>query len=385
MHTASHVLAGERGSVQVMKLILGCAAVAVMSLAMAGPAYSQSAPTVTIALGSNSIYAYTSTTVSGAVSLPEAHHVVWLQRLGSAGWQSIVSQALDTSSRYKFTVTPATVETVTLRVYDPPTASGVPAAVSPTEVLSVRADNPDDLSDTLPTGHWLVTTPNDVPELISAQGRMELFVLSNNLQLDNQIEINGAGFGYPVLDIPAAGSTGSVLAMQTDGNLVWRDHQGHVVFQSHTAGTGSRNYARVLDNGALVVRTSAGQTVWTSGTTNVLMKPGDELLSGQTLVNRTDPSAVSVLQMRTSGDLVLLRNSTQVWHSSTAVPGSHLTMTNGGQVVVVTPPGHLAWQSPSVGSLAVFEVAQGGRIVLSPFPTGSGCWQAGLVRSCGQG
>lgn len=238
--------------------------------------------------------------------------------------------------------------------------------------------NPDYLQAVLPSGHCLIAQRSfpDV-ELISPSGRIELWLDWNGqLNLENEVKVKGLG-GAGVQTWFAAyshrGTKQSTLCMQRNGDLVLR-RDGHVAWRTHTAGRAVNGSARVLSSGALVVRTTHGKRVWSSHTTAMFLVAGDHLMPGQTLVNRTYPHSWTTLQMRRSGDLVLLRNHQVVWRTHTHIRGSYLLVTQTGRIDLLNPHHQVIWRSRAVGHYPVFSVAQGGRITLLNLKN-KHCWQ----------
>lgn len=243
--------------------------------------------------------------------------------------------------------------------------------------VAAAAINPDDQQSVLPSGHCLVTShAYSVAELVSPSQRIRLSVdWFGSLQLDDHVEVPGAGGGgYPVWGFGAPDLTTrrATLCMQRNGDLVLR-RAGRVAWRTRTAGKAPGGHAQVLDRGRFVVRTAHNKTVWSSHTTAVLMIAGDRLMPGQTLVNHTAPHSWTRLEMRRSGDLVLLRNHHVVWRTGTHTRSSYLLVTKTGRVDIMNPRHHVIWRSRAVGRHAVFTVAQRGRITLDNLPNGR-CW-----------
>lgn len=244
--------------------------------------------------------------------------------------------------------------------------------------------NPDDMQPVLPSGHCMLAQ-RDYPsvELRSRSGRVELYLNRNaQLELDDHVEVAGSGGeGYPIwfaVD-PRGTAKQATLCMQRDGDLVLR-RDGHALWHTHTAGKAVHGVARVLDSGALVVRTTHNTTVWSSHTTTVLMVARDRLAPGHALVNRTYPHSWTTLRMRRTGDLVLLHNGRVVWHTGTYIRGSYLLVTKAGRIDILTPQHRVIWRSHAVGRATVFTVAQQGRITLLN-QNSRHCWQRPANRS----
>jgi hypothetical protein len=251
--------------------------------------------------------------------------------------------------------------------------------------LSARAANVDVGGSVLHTGHCLAATASQPVALLSSfSTRFALVLDRSNLRIRNELMLTdsiGAGYTTWIRSANRIGARSASLCMQTNGNLVLRGN-GSVAWSTHTAGTGAHNYALMRNNGRLVVRTASDRTVWSSHTTRVLLKAGDRLESGHTLTNLTDPSRVTHLQMRTSGDLVLSRGRTTVWHTDTHVPGSYLLVTSAGRMAVYSPAQHLVWRSTAVGRTPLLTVERAGQITLKSFTTGR-CATRPAESACG--
>lgn len=193
-------------------------------------------------------------------------------------------------------------------------------------------------------------------ELVSSSGEFTLAVSPDELVIEERQHM-ATGDTITVPTWYAEDFTGryqsnydhSRLVMQTDGNLVLYTAGGHALWSSGTRGTGSHNRILMQNNGNLAMYTSAGKAVWGTHTTGILLASGHELLSGQRMINRWGywlKGAVAwTLFMEPNGNLVLYCGNTVRWSTHTYVAGSHLTMGRNGNLGVVTPAGHLTWQS----------------------------------------
>jgi hypothetical protein len=266
----------------------------------------------------------------------------------------------------------------------------VAVAVSVAVAQPAQATNEDAFGSTLHTGHCLTTSPKEpLVYLESPSERFRLYFSGGDLQLDNEVRVpRGSSAGYEIWDRTADHNRGtsSTLCMQKDGNLVFRGHRGFVAWSTHTSGTGRHNYASVTGSGRLVVRTSTGGTVWSSGTTAVLLRVGDRVASGTVLSNYTAPGRTTHLEMRKSGDLVLTHGTTTVWHTNSHIRGSYLEVTSTGRLVVYSPKHRAVWKSRRVGHNAVVMVAQSGRLTINDDYTRI-CWVRPLTANpdCGRG
>jgi hypothetical protein len=71
---------------------------------------------------------------------------------------------------------------------------------------------------------------------------------------------------HTVWDANTAGRGAVRLVMRPDGNLVLADSQGHPVWSSRTAGTGTHNRAVVLPDGDVAVLTAGSKRLWHTNT-----------------------------------------------------------------------------------------------------------------------
>lgn len=204
-------------------------------------------------------------------------------------------------------------------------------------------------------GHSL-TARTAADRLVSSSGEFTLAVFPAMVDLMQvQRMASGSTTGTDVWIAQDAGggyqsdTDRSRLVMQTDGNLVLYTASGHALWSSGTRGTGSRNHIVMANNGDVIMYDAGGREVWSTRTTGILLASGHELLSGGRMIARwlyeTGTYHVSILAMEPSGNLVLYCGSRVAWSTHTSVAGSHLTMGRTGNLAVVTPAGHLAWQS----------------------------------------
>ncbi|WP_375485994.1 hypothetical protein [uncultured Jatrophihabitans sp.] len=263
-------------------------------------------------------------------------------------------------------------------------------SVATTPASASTPANADELTPFLPSGHCLVTSRNEpMVQLWSASRRFQLFLSDDGqLTLENHIEYRGAGGeGYQTWTPywPRKMTTGARMCMSTAGDLVLSKH-GTTLWHSKTSGRAKGGRAQLTDGGRFVVRTSTGRVVWSSSTTAVLLRAGDHLMPGSTLVNRTHPGSTTRLTMSTSGDLVLMRNHTVVWHTKTHARGSHLTVTSAGHLSVITRTGRVVWRSAYEGHRPVLTIAQKGRFVFDGLNR-NGCYVRPSYSShdCGEG
>lgn len=154
------------------------------------------------------------------------------------------------------------------------------------------------------------------------------------------------------------------LAMQTNGNLVDYCRAGDPLWATNTAGTGHHNSFQLLNDGNMVVRTEAGRTVWSAGSTRPMLTTSEELTPGQRLRTKLYLNHQWVsLTMARGGNVVLTYGARVAWSSGTHTPGSRLVLHRGGNLVVVGPRGHTLWSSHTAGA--------GARTLLNVFDDGT--------------
>jgi D-mannose binding lectin len=255
------------------------------------------------------------------------------------------------------------------------------------------------ISSVLHAGHRLTANRDGQgphAELASPSGVFQLRLQGASLSLDEN-ETFPDGFGVGTTNwwqflVPKHGNfipfNKATLRMQTDGNLVMYTSKGKVIWASHTRGTGSRNSLHVLNNGNLVIDTASGKPVWSSRTTPTFLLAGHSLSSGMRMINRYRQQfgiAITRLVMKADGDLVIYWGKRVTWSTHTHVPGAHVSLTRGGDLVVRAPSGRVLWRSRTRGHDAFLEVNQCGQINISARNTNGPGWNAppGPQRSCG--
>lgn len=249
--------------------------------------------------------------------------------------------------------------------------------------------------DTLTSGHMLVASYyGDSPrsQLRSRNGEFTLIVTGTSAAVDQTLYYADGTTGGMSIWWQFAYPTGydlndkTTLRMQSDGNLVLLSSTRRLIWQSHTAHTGTHNYLRLLDNGNLVIRTAQGRTVWQSGTTRAMFGPGAVISSGRVLVNRYRERFVppTYLVMRRDGNLVVIWRGRVTWSSGTHVPGSWATLSKGGDLKIYSPSNRLLWHSHTRGERATLTVEQCGQISISTLTSSRG-WVApiGAPQTCG--
>jgi hypothetical protein len=179
----------------------------------------------------------------------------------------------------------------------------------------------------------------------------------------------------------------STLTMQRNGDLVLRASGGRLIWHSNTASTRRGNYVQLLDSGDLVMRAASGKWLWSTQTTRTILRYGQRVASGDRLVNRYRQQfhiTPTYLVMGRNGDLSLRWGTHQTWHTNTHVKGSHLSMTKGGRLQVVSPKGKQIWVSPASGRKASLTLEQCGVMELDSHSPHGRTWNPTHTQStCG--
>jgi len=201
----------------------------------------------------------------------------------------------------------------------------------------------------------------------STSGVFTLRLTGDSVQLQEN-ESFPDGFGAGTLDwwqflYPNTGSLNSYdkskLCMRTNGDLVLSTSKGHVIWSSHTTGTGRHNSIRLQNDGNLVMYNGRGKAVWATHTTRTIMITETTLRSGAYMVDRYRQQfgiTPTWLIMRRSGDLVLQRGTHVIWSTHTHVKGAHAALLRDGDLVVYSPAGKVLWQSHTRGHDAFLEL-----------------------------
>ncbi|MGN6606335.1 MAG: hypothetical protein ACTHMS_04910 [Jatrophihabitans sp.] len=216
----------------------------------------------------------------------------------------------------------------------------------------------------LVAGQQLVAlTANDV--LASPSGEFQLKLSPDFLALWDYVRIGTAtepdfaGTGIWFRDdgtgLHQSNTDRSILRLRRDGNLVLMTSRGVILWTSGTRGSGTRNRLTLRDSGDLVMTTAEGRRVWATNTTRVYLGPRQRLLPGQRMYSRwADQQSRSRdlerLVMQPDGDLVLRNDECVHWHTRTHRAGSSLLMRPDGNLVIVGPHGRTIWSTHTGGA-----------------------------------
>jgi hypothetical protein len=194
--------------------------------------------------------------------------------------------------------------------------------------------------------------------LESPSGEFDLFVSDGDLGLQQTVRLGprGGSLGVVIWHIKAYADPPPRLAhakltMQRNGNLVFRDGAGTIIWQTHTAGTGRHNRLVVQDNGRFVIRDASGAVVWRSHTNPRLLAPGRRFTAGQVLSFRRSyhDARFTTLTIGRGGRLLVQVDHQLVWATHVSVPGSYLVLHPDGNLVLSGPRGFVLWQSHTSG------------------------------------
>ena len=167
--------------------------------------------------------------------------------------------------------------------------------------------------------------------------------------------------------------TSAWTTVDAGGNLVSYDAYGQWIWSSHTPNVGPSTL-RVQDTGNLaLVNNATGALEWVSGpaqkqvpsqatnavatlsTSKALYRSGSHLVS---------PNGIFTLTVANSGDLVLAKNATRIWHSG-AKDGDWLALLPDGNLVYYRSDGKVVWKTATGGQGAArLTVRNTGNLVL---------------------
>ena len=174
------------------------------------------------------------------------------------------------------------------------------------------------------------------------------------MQGDGNLVLYVAG-GRSLWSTQTAGNPGAQAVMQTNGNLAVLDAGGTVLWSANTSGSNCAHLA-VQDDGNLVLYGASG-AVWSSGTVNSTLQPGEELTSNQSLYSGNDEFQ---LIMQGDGNLVLYdRAGKALWNAGTeGEGGDRVIMQGDGNLVMYTPAGQALWYTGTSGKSGAYLIVQ---------------------------
>jgi surface antigen len=313
-------------------VVLVFAMLAATAVALSSPASAAGTYQVTIAVPSQSPMAGAPFVISGTVSPAAAGAPVRLQRFYGGRFHTVAKGQLDASSSYSFAQVFGTVGGRTFRVAKP-ADKAVGKGFSPMRRVFVTGSSVSS-SVLLKAGNTL----------ISSKGTYSLTMLGTG---DVVMTLNSTG--RVIWSFGTAGHPGATAVLQRDGNFVVHDAHGAVVKSTRSGGHPSGSYSLTLrEDSDLWIYTPSGHRIWSSYTTNDLLRANESLHAIQFL--RSSDRRYQLLMQRT-GDLVLYdtSNGSKVWDTGTAAPNSRVIMGPGGSMTVYGPLGKELWSTHTNG------------------------------------
>lgn len=158
-----------------------------------------------------------------------------------------------------------------------------------------------------------------------------------------------------VWSVGTSAGLGSILAMQSDGNLVLYRKTGVPVWNSVTNGLGESTL-HIQEDGNMVIYNSTGGTTWSSDTSLGLSHyayPSTSVSTNGILVSGQAVRSVDRkynLYLQTDGNLVLYSPTKAIWASNTVGSGAtQLIMQADGNLVLYNKQGQPVWNSGTPG------------------------------------
>jgi len=165
---------------------------------------------------------------------------------------------------------------------------------------------------------------------------------------------------------------GSSATLQTDGNLVVRSPLGKPVWATHTAGHPGSSLS-LESAGDTVLRGADATALWDDQVGASYLAPTGRLTTGQSIAS---PDGGTRLTMGTDGNLVvrtLVGGAwVAVWASHTSRhPGSYVRMRADGDLVVFSPANTVLWNSTTPTAAPIHLSVEGGGDVRFRDPAGT--------------
>jgi hypothetical protein len=207
-------------------------------------------------------------------------------------------------------------------------------------------------------------------ELVSPDGHYDLV-----MQSDGNLVLYIAGGRY-LWQSNTAGNPGAYAVMQTNGNLAVYSSSNQVLWSTNTS-TAPCAYLSLQIDGNLALYGASG-AVWSTGTVNDTLAPGDKLTAGQEIIAANEQYT---LNMQTDGNLVLYHSGAgALWNSGTeGNPGADAIMQTDGNLVVYSSAGTALWNSGTYGhpGAQVYVQADGNLVI---YDAGPAIWQSGTYQ-----
>ncbi len=204
--------------------------------------------------------------------------------------------------------------------------------------------------------------------LISSKGTYTLTLLATG---DLVMTLNSTG--RAIWSFGTAGHPGATAILQRDGNFMVHDSTGKLVKSTGSGGHASGSYSLTLrEDSDLWIYTPGGQRIWSSYTTNDLLRAKESLHAIQFL--RSTDRHYQLLMQR-DGNLVVYdtTDGTAIWETATSAPNSRVIMGPGGSMTVYGPQGKELWSSNTNGYPGAYARLQtDGNLVI--FQKGVALW-----------
>jgi hypothetical protein len=170
-----------------------------------------------------------------------------------------------------------------------------------------------------------------------------------------------------------APNPGAVTTMQRDGNLTIVSAANKPLWHTGTQGDGATFH--VQNDGNLTVRKPSGEVLWALSDENAhkaQLRTGEALRGGE---ERRSIDGKITLRMQEDGNLVLLDGANKVlWHAGTAPnPGAKATMQRDGNLTIVSAANKPLWHTATQGSELTLHVQNDGNLTVRT-PEGKVLW-----------
>ncbi len=255
-----------------------------------------------------------------------------LQRFYGGRFHTVAIGQLDDDSSYSFAQVFGTVGGRIFRVIKN-AEHGIGAGVSPMRRVFVTG--------TTLRSSVLLKAGN---ALISSKGTYSLTLLATG---DLVLTLNSTG--RAIWSFGTAGHPNATAILGRDGNFTVHDAAGQVVKTTGTGGHPSGSYALTLrEDSEAWITAPAGKFLWSTRTTNPLLRKNESLHAGQFL-RSTDRHYQLIMEK--GGDLALYdtTDGSLRWDTGTAAPNSRVTMGPGGAMTVYGPLGKELWSTRTLG------------------------------------
>jgi hypothetical protein len=166
------------------------------------------------------------------------------------------------------------------------------------------------------------------------------------MEPDGDLVLEAAG-GRTLWSSGTGDSPGAFALMQPDGNFAIYSASDQVLWETGTEGHPGADLA--VESNADLVMYDRSERVWSSGSSNSGLSPGEHLEPGWYL---DSPAGTCRLVMKRDGNLVLYASDGRtLWSSETpGSPGAFAVMDSDGNLAVYSASDHLLWRTPPLSS-----------------------------------